>query len=482
MIKIALLFFMCTLSYAQNVSITFHFEGIKDSTKLYYSTTFNEKPFQLTYNEEEALIINNVARISLSQKNIGWVRTMRTNDLPNVIMLPCKNGDVIDVFYKKNNGKIETSFIGSNAQGLDFFNNSPNFLKLGREVVYIYLKGQSSDEIIEKLEGLKNRNIEILKGLLTNKKISKDFFEFLNLYQETEIVMTSYLYLEGFLSGDESAKISQEESKSAIKKLDSMYNVFDQKYSLLKTGSQYYNIINKCKFINKNILTVKEENYKLWDTELKNYNFCPKELQEFLMFREITKNDFDVSLYNRYKRIFPNGIYMNVLRKKLKTVATPVLTPGSFVTFITGEKKLKLVSTKEFSTINEFVKSSFKSKAVFVDIWATWCSPCKEEFKYSKELTEFLKSQNIELLYLTIDNAKAVGKWSDFIVENKLYGNHYFITAKVKKELMTLLNIKNDIMIPRYLLINDKGELILDEAKRPSQRQELYDQIIKAIK
>ncbi|PRZ22920.1 TlpA family protein disulfide reductase [Flavobacterium granuli] len=480
--KIVLLFFLCTLSYSQNVSISLHFEGIKDSTKLYYSKSFDGNPSHFVNFKEETVIINNVAHISFSQKNIGRLVTWRTNEMPYAVVLPCKNGDVIDVFFKKNNDKIETSFVGSNAEGLEFLNNSPYFLKLNRELAYIFIDGQSSSEIIEKIEGLKNRNIEELKGLLTNNKISKDFFEFVKLYQETEIVMMSYLYLDGFLSGDESAKISQEETKRTIQKLDSMYNVFDEKYSSIKTNNQYHNIINKCKFISQNILVGKEEDYKLWDAELKNYNFCPKELQEFLIYYQITKNDFDFSLYNRYKRIFPNGIYIKVLRKQSETAKRTTLVPGSFTTFNGDQKKLKLISNEEFPTITDLLKSTFKSKAVFVDIWATWCSPCKDEFKYSDKLTEFLKSQNIELLYLTIDNAKAVGKWSDFIVENKLYGNHYFTTTKLKKELMMLLNIKNDIMIPRYLLFNDRGELILEDAKRPSQGQKLYDQIITAIK
>ena len=30
--------------------------------------------------------------------------------------------------------------------------------------------------------------------------------------------------------------------------------------------------------------------------------------------------------------------------------------------------------------------SLFNGKPVYIDLWATWCEPCLDEFKYSREL------------------------------------------------------------------------------------------------
>ena len=33
--------------------------------------------------------------------------------------------------------------------------------------------------------------------------------------------------------------------------------------------------------------------------------------------------------------------------------------------------------------------SDFKGKVVLVDVWATWCSPCRKELPYLKKLEEY---------------------------------------------------------------------------------------------
>ena len=45
----------------------------------------------------------------------------------------------------------------------------------------------------------------------------------------------------------------------------------------------------------------------------------------------------------------------------------------------------------------------FKDKTVYIDRWATWCSPCLEEFKYGDSLHKFLNDNNIEMVYLNSD-------------------------------------------------------------------------------
>jgi len=63
--------------------------------------------------------------------------------------------------------------------------------------------------------------------------------------------------------------------------------------------------------------------------------------------------------------------------------------------------------------------SDFKGKVVFLNIWATWCSPCREEMPSMEKLYQEMKGQPFEMLAVSIDilGAKAV---APFMAELKL--------------------------------------------------------------
>ncbi len=105
--------------------------------------------------------------------------------------------------------------------------------------------------------------------LLVNKKISKPFYDYLKLFEDTETLSLTYLYLEGYLRNDENYslgnKLSIDEIKQAIVLLDSKYDPFDPKYKNVRTESQINNIKKKCDFIEQKILTGDEIDYGFWD-------------------------------------------------------------------------------------------------------------------------------------------------------------------------------------------------------------------------
>lgn len=55
--------------------------------------------------------------------------------------------------------------------------------------------------------------------------------------------------------------------------------------------------------------------------------------------------------------------------------------------------------------------SSYRGKVVFLNIWATWCPPCREEMPSMESLYRTLKGRNFEMLAVSIDRegGKAVG-------------------------------------------------------------------------
>ena len=47
--------------------------------------------------------------------------------------------------------------------------------------------------------------------------------------------------------------------------------------------------------------------------------------------------------------------------------------------------------------------SDFRGKVVLVNIWATWCPPCRDEMPSMQKLYERFKGENFELLAVSID-------------------------------------------------------------------------------
>ncbi|MBW6484939.1 MAG: TlpA family protein disulfide reductase [Syntrophobacterales bacterium] len=63
--------------------------------------------------------------------------------------------------------------------------------------------------------------------------------------------------------------------------------------------------------------------------------------------------------------------------------------------------------------------ADFKGKVVFVNIWATWCPPCREEMPSMEKLHQELKGKDFEILAVSIDTAGAAAV-APFMKEYKL--------------------------------------------------------------
>lgn len=50
--------------------------------------------------------------------------------------------------------------------------------------------------------------------------------------------------------------------------------------------------------------------------------------------------------------------------------------------------------------------SQYRGKVVFLNFWATWCKPCREEMPAMQDIYEGLKGQNFEMLAVSIDKDK----------------------------------------------------------------------------
>ena len=66
------------------------------------------------------------------------------------------------------------------------------------------------------------------------------------------------------------------------------------------------------------------------------------------------------------------------------------------------------VAAQDFGLPNlrgDYVKlSDYKGKVVFLNIWATWCPPCREEMPSMESLYQRRKGRNFEMLAVSIEH------------------------------------------------------------------------------
>ena len=83
-----------------------------------------------------------------------------------------------------------------------------------------------------------------------------------------------------------------------------------------------------------------------------------------------------------------------------------------------------------------------------MDIWATWCGPCRDSFAFVKPLQEYAQEKDIVLLYLSIDNPEAEEKWKKMAAHYDLKGEHIRIQEAFKQEIYDTFGSNGALYIP----------------------------------
>ncbi len=115
--------------------------------------------------------------------------------------------------------------------------------------------------------------------------------------------------------------------------------------------------------------------------------------------------------------------------------------------------------------------NDLRGKYVYVDVWATWCGPCKREIPYLKEITEQFKDKDITFVSMSIDNPKDHDKWQEMVAQENLKGVQIFAPNAWESDFVQDYSI---LGIPRFILIDKDGMIVNSNAPRPSS-EELSD-------
>ncbi len=127
------------------------------------------------------------------------------------------------------------------------------------------------------------------------------------------------------------------------------------------------------------------------------------------------------------------------------------------------------METIDFSgtDIDDFVYhlNDFPGKVVLVDVWATWCVPCRREIPALQRLIEKYRDQDVVFMSISLDEVKDRQKWKNFVKKEALNGLQLFGGNGFRSEVAQAYQIRS---IPHFLLFDKKGQLVTANAPRPS--------------
>lgn len=193
-------------------------------------------------------------------------------------------------------------------------------------------------------------------------------------------------------------------------------------------------------------------------------------------------------LYPEFKKRYPNSRFMpGVVRHihqltSFHTAFYPGMDDSKNNDASITEKRsyifspeIKFIEVQDTISSLASLLSHFRGMNLYIDFWASWCPPCRYEFRFKDSVQSYLDDLGIEILYISTDTEE--DKWLNTINNYNLKGYHFRISnQELKREINSLLHF-----IPTYWIVDSTGSVINFEAERPHTKSKLYEQLVNSF-
>ncbi|MFS4454637.1 TlpA family protein disulfide reductase [Maribacter sp. 2304DJ31-5] len=379
--------------------------------------------------------------------------------------------------------------LGENHKGQNIYNSFPNpdfNIYGGNE----FLKDSVASVISSKIKTAKEKEILLFTKLFDKGEISEDFFSLVKLdrecyYSSMQGRVASYKFMESERNKNEELKGNSLELWNEV--VNNMPlttpKLFRSPwfYSLADNFIEYNELKNESFDVEKLVSIYRQglvhshkiEGSKRYLNENKLEYYDASYIYYHCWQNKDNSKEL-ITLYEKFIEEYPNSEYSNYLT----SMVTPIIEFHKKVAKeISLNKKFRFIDNhNNIDSFSELLKP-LRGKKIYIDIWTTWCGPCKREFKHKTALGKLLKSKNIELLYISHDKDEKNELWKEMIKGYGLEGYHIRANELLKTDMIKIFGHRGSFGYPRYILIGENGKIIQENAKKPSQLYELEKEL-----
>lgn len=178
-------------------------------------------------------------------------------------------------------------------------------------------------------------------------------------------------------------------------------------------------------------------------------------------------------LYEQFKELHPGSLLIPALNEAVRK--------NSLFNSLDLPEGIHILNTDSVHSFKE-ITDQYAGKVVFIDVWATWCGPCRSSFAFVEPLQQYAKENEVVLLYVSIDRPSETDLWKKMAGYYNLKGEHVIINESFKEDIYNTFGYNGGLSIPHCAIINKKGELQFQKAAGPGDMDKLVKQLQEAAK
>ncbi|MFY0592786.1 TlpA family protein disulfide reductase [Roseivirga sp.] len=311
-----------------------------------------------------------------------------------------------------------------------------------------------------------DQEIAWLDSLLKTNKMTQTQYDMhlRSLYARMGTLKSSFSFLpEDFKSSlvNSALKKLQNKSPKLLQRADSLLYIKDYSGNLSSNTVSSY----------RNSIPMMSQQTKGGGGSTRDYRLLYDSLR---VRNDLSASEKKLLQYNNMKSILSQPTFFNI-ESRLKyltrfrndfqdTILVNDLMSQFDIEFkIDDEIQVESIDGKS-STLKDLIAGQ-NGKTVYIDFWASWCAPCIREMPASKTMTNQYEDQPLVFVYLSTD--RRASDWRRSIEKNNLKtGLHYRVTNANNSKGLEDLNIP---FIPRYMIYDQQGRLVNNDAPRPSE-------------
>ena len=485
---LGLCFLLLALSCSQNtkktreVRISGTVLNARDSSYVAFDRFLGTDATSYFIGYDSVPIIDGHFKKAFASSDSTSVIVLASSDLTPSIHLICDGDGEIGMTIQRSVPYFDVTFTGKNAKGheLIFDSSLLRVIDLVRFLDQSIGKGVDSPQtVIQVTERVLDSLFDPFDDLLKIEEITPTFHNRVKIQEEAKMLGAVHHIMTHAYRHPKTSALKKEDIDTVLRHFFTKYDPFSERYRFNLGINRTLNAENKCRLIARGLLPGSRQDLGLWPDRFSHNAFAPVELQEkmlatqLILSRDYEENPVceDLQRFHKFKKVFPESAYNTVFQARYfdglncdSERRERTLYPFASL----GPDSLVLIAEYPDNTLDSLLDGRFASKKVFVDLWATWCAPCIQEFGFVDELKPALDKLGMEALYVSLDRLRARKNWEKAIPRYRLKGSHFLAGNKIDSSLRAQLEENDEITIPRYLLFDEHGRLLDGNLPRPS--------------